>query len=183
MNLETIQSSLKELQLPAWLLYDFHGGNPIARHVAGLGEDRFTTRRWFGLIPQTGEPTWLHHAIEAHLFADVPGKKIPFVSYRELTEKLRAAIGNRLHGRQAWEYVRRHCAEANERFPRNTISRMVETVRLLDRPTDVADVQAFFAEHPIEQATKTLEQILERQRVNAEVRARNEHAVIAEFGS
>jgi Xaa-Pro aminopeptidase len=92
MNLQTIQSSLKELQLPAWLLYDFHACNPIARHIAGLGEERFATRRWFGLIPQSGEPTWLHHAIEAHLFADVPGKRVPFVAYRELTEKLRAML-------------------------------------------------------------------------------------------
>jgi puromycin-sensitive aminopeptidase len=36
----------------------------------------------------------------------------------------------------------------------------------------VADVQAFFAEHPIPQATKTLEQVLERQRVNAALRTR-----------
>jgi puromycin-sensitive aminopeptidase len=38
----------------------------------------------------------------------------------------------------------------------------------------VADVQGFFAEHPIPQATKTLEQLLERQRVNAALRAREE---------
>jgi puromycin-sensitive aminopeptidase len=61
-------------------------------------------------------------------------------------------------------------------FPRNTISRIVETVRTLDRPADVAQAQAFFSEHPIEQAAKTLEQILERQRVNADVRVRNEEA-------
>lgn len=92
MNLQTIQSSLEELRLPAWLLYDFHGCNPIARHVAGLGEDRFSTRRWFGLIPQNGEPIWLHHAIEAHLFADLPGRRVPFVAYKELTEKLQAML-------------------------------------------------------------------------------------------
>ena len=50
-------------------------------------------------------------------------------------------------------------------------------MKLLDQPTVVADVQAFFAEHPIEQAAKTLDQMLERQRVNAAVRARNEDAV------
>ncbi len=87
---------------------------------------------------------------------------------------LRACIGNREHGVAAWDFVRRNWAEANERFPRNTISRMIETVRLLDRPAQVADVQAFFSEHPIEQAAKTLEQVLERQHVNAAVRARNE---------
>ncbi len=94
---------------------------------------------------------------------------------------LRACIANRVHGAQAWSFVRRHWDELNARFPRNTIARMVETVRLLDRPAEVADVQAFFAEHPIEQAVKTLEQILERQRVNATVRERNQAAVTAEF--
>jgi puromycin-sensitive aminopeptidase len=63
--------------------------------------------------------------------------------------------------------------DITDRFPRNTIVRMIETVKTLDRPTDVADVQAFFSEHPIEQAAKTLEQTLERQRVNADVRSRN----------
>jgi puromycin-sensitive aminopeptidase len=120
-------------------------------------------------------PELMARTCELAFSDEVKSQNAPFM--------LRAAIGNRRHGRQAWEYVRRHWEEANVRFPRNTISRMVETVRLLDRPTDVADVQAFFAEHPIEQATKTLQQILERQRVNAEVRARNEHAVVAEFGS
>src|SRR5262245_17565875 len=103
MNLETIQSSLKELGLPAWLLYDFHGSNPIARHVAGLGPERLVTRRWFGLLPASGEPTWLHHAIEAHLFAELPGKRIAFVGYRELQEKLRDILKGL--DRVAMEYV------------------------------------------------------------------------------
>ncbi len=94
---------------------------------------------------------------------------------------MRAALANRTLGSQAWGYLRRHWTDANQRFPRNTISRMVEPVRLLDRPTDVADVQSFFSEHPIEQATKTLEQILERQRVNADVRRRNESDVRAHY--
>ena len=103
MNLETIQGSLKELGLPAWLLYDFHGSNPIARHVAGLGPERLVTRRWFGLLPASGEPTWLHHAIEAHLFTDLPGKRIAFVGYRELQERLREILKGL--DRVAMEYV------------------------------------------------------------------------------
>ena len=54
---------------------------------------------------------------------------------------------------------------------------MVESVKLHNRPTEVADVQGFFAEHPIEQAAKTLEQILERQRVNAALRERDGDAL------
>ncbi len=85
---------------------------------------------------------------------------------------LRALIANRHHGAAAWAFVRSRWAEADERFPRNTIVRMVESVKLLDTPAQVEEVRRFFAEHPIEQATKTLEQILERQRVNTAMRTR-----------
>ncbi|MGB9348206.1 MAG: M1 family metallopeptidase [Ilumatobacteraceae bacterium] len=93
---------------------------------------------------------------------------------------LRLAIANRRHGAAAWAFVRDHWAEANERFPSNTIGRMVDTVRLLNTPELVDDTASFFADHPIEQAAKTLDQVLERQRVNTAVRSR-EAASFAEF--
>jgi len=95
---------------------------------------------------------------------------------------LRAAIGNLHHGRDAWDFVRQNWGHINDIFPRNTISRIVETIRTLDRPADVVQAQSFFSEHPIEQAAKTLEQILERQRVNADVRSRNEDALRESLG-
>ncbi len=110
----------------------------------------------------------MQRTLELAMSDEVKTQNAPFV--------LRAAIGNLHHGRLAWEFVRRHWSDINEPFPRNTISRIVETVKSLDRPADVAQTAAFFSEHPIEQAAKTLEQILERQRVNAEVRVRNETA-------
>jgi Xaa-Pro aminopeptidase len=88
-NLQAIQEILASLELDGWLLYDFRGANPVARRIAGLGDDRFATRRWFGLVPAAGEPVWLHHAIEAHLFVHLPGRRVPFVGYRELQERLR----------------------------------------------------------------------------------------------
>ncbi len=103
MDVQQIQSSLKELRIDAWLLYDFHGSNPIARHVVGLGADRFATRRWFGLIPAEGEPIWLHHAIEAHLFAGLPGRRVRFVGFSELRDRLREILKGKK--RVAMEYV------------------------------------------------------------------------------
>ena len=94
---------------------------------------------------------------------------------------LRQAIANRRHGAAAWGFVRDHWAEANERFPTNTIVRMADGVKLLNDPASVADVQAFFASHPIEQAAKTLEQILERQRVNAALRERDADRLAADL--
>jgi puromycin-sensitive aminopeptidase len=95
---------------------------------------------------------------------------------------LRACIGNRRHGALAWQFVQQHWADANERFPRSTIGRMVDTVKLLDRPEQVAASRAFFSEHPIPQAAQTLEQILERQQVNARVRADNADALARSLG-
>ena len=122
-----------------------------------LGEDPRQTRRLYRLMERT---------LELAMSGEVKSQNAPFL--------LRGAIGNLHHGRDAWEFVRRNWAEINELFPRNTISRIVESIRLLDRPEDVAQAQAFFAEHHVEQAAKTLEQILERQRVNADVRSHNE---------
>jgi puromycin-sensitive aminopeptidase len=85
---------------------------------------------------------------------------------------LRAAIANRHHGPAAWAFVRDHWAEALERFPNNTIVRMVESIRLLSTPELVDDTTTFFAEHPIAQAAKTLDQLLERQQVNTRFRIR-----------
>jgi aminopeptidase N len=97
----------------------------------------------------------------------------PAVKTQNAPFVLRAAMANRRHGRSAWAFVRDHWEEANERFPSNAIVRMVESVSLLNTPELVADAEAFFAEHPIEQAGKTLAQILELQRVNAALRERN----------
>ena len=87
---------------------------------------------------------------------------------------LRQCIANRRHGSAAWRFVRQHWDEANERFPSNTVVRMIDSVKLLNDPATAADVQGFFAEHPIEQAAKTLDQVLERQRVNTALRAREQ---------
>jgi puromycin-sensitive aminopeptidase len=85
---------------------------------------------------------------------------------------LRSAIANRHHGTAAWAFVRDHWAEALDRFPSNTVVRMVESIRLLSTPELVNDTTAFFAEHPIAQAAKTLDQLLERQQVNTRLRIR-----------
>ncbi len=125
-------------------------------------------RHLFLLAEFEGEEL-MSRTLDLAMSDEVKTQNAPFV--------LRAAIGNLHHGRTAWEFVRRRWSDINDAFPRNTISRMVETVKTLDRPADVAQAAAFFSEHPIEQAAKTLEQILERQRVNADVRERNEQAL------
>ena len=85
---------------------------------------------------------------------------------------LQRCIANRGHGAVAWSIVRKNWDIAMATFPNPSIVRMIDPVKALSTPEVVADVQGFFAEHPIKQSLMTLAQVLERQRVNAGVRER-----------
>jgi puromycin-sensitive aminopeptidase len=102
----------------------------------------------------------------------------PAVKTQNAPFLLRACIGNRQHGQAAWRLVTSRWTEASDRFPTNTIVRMVESVKTLTAPGLVDEAASFFAEHPIPQGAATLSQILERQRVNASARQRVEAQMV-----
>jgi hypothetical protein len=56
---------------------------------------------------------------------------------------------------------------------------MASSTSTLNSDAMEQDVQSFFSEHPIAQAGKTLDQVLERQRVNTELR-RREAGIVAD---
>lgn len=85
-----VQKYLKQNGIPAWLLYDFRGINPIA--VDFLSLKGLKTRRWYYLIKAEGEPVALVHKIEEQGFKDIPGKIIPYVSWEEQSEKLKELL-------------------------------------------------------------------------------------------
>ena len=80
-----IQQALREDGLDGWLLYDFHGSNPVARRIAGLsGAAKMTTRRWYYLVPASGEPRALVHGIERDTLAHLPGERRIYAGRTEL---------------------------------------------------------------------------------------------------
>ena len=84
-DVAAIQKALKADGLDAWLLYDFHGSNPVSYRIAGMGgTGHLATRRWFYLIPQTGEPQALVHAIERHNLDHLPGAKVVYAGRAQL---------------------------------------------------------------------------------------------------
>ena len=115
----------------------------------------------------------IRRTIDLALSDDVKSQDAPFL--------LNRCIANRQNGSMAWENVRRQWPHLLERFPDNTIVRMVGSLTTLTTPHLVADVRSFFAEHPIPQGAKTLEQLLERQQVNADLRAREAEPLAAAF--
>jgi puromycin-sensitive aminopeptidase len=112
----------------------------------------------------------IQRTLDLAMSGDVKTQNAPFL--------LNRCIANRDNGQMAWDFVRRHWAEANDKFPTNTIVRMIDPVKMLNRGNAVADVQSFFSEHPIPQGAKTLDQVLERQRVNASLREREESRLV-----
>jgi Xaa-Pro dipeptidase len=103
-DVAAIQAALTADGLDAWLLYDFHGSNPIASDVTGAGKrgGHLATRRWYYLIPATGEPRGLVHAIERHVLAHLPGAVARYAGREQLESGLRDLV----HGvhRVAMEY-------------------------------------------------------------------------------
>jgi Xaa-Pro aminopeptidase len=90
LDVPAIQAALRQAGLDAWLLYDFHGQNPIAARLAGLnGSGKLATRRWFYLVPASGEPRALVHAIEQHNLDHLPGERFVYAGRRALEEGLR----------------------------------------------------------------------------------------------
>ena len=95
MHLSAIQSYLSEQKIDGWLVYSFRNQNPIAQSVSGLAHSG--SRRWFCWIPAQGKPRWLVHAIETHMFVDLPaemaGEMTRYVSWQELETKLPKLVG------------------------------------------------------------------------------------------
>ena len=103
LDVAAIQQALSREGLDAWLLYDFHGSNPIAARLAGLTSGaHMTTRRWYYLIPASGAPRGLVHAIERHNLDALPGDKRVYAGRQQLESGLDALLtGTR---RVAMEY-------------------------------------------------------------------------------
>lgn len=93
LSIPAVQGALKEEGLDGWLLYDFHGSNPIARRLTGLDNGaKMTTRRWYYLIPATGEPRRLMHAIEPYNLDHMPGAKAIYSQRETLASGLRTLL-------------------------------------------------------------------------------------------
>ena len=85
LDVAAVQQSLRAEGLDGWLLYDFHGSNPIAaRLLETANGSKMTTRRWFYLVPAVGEPRGLVHAIERKTLDALPGEKVVYAGRQQL---------------------------------------------------------------------------------------------------
>jgi len=92
MNLDQIQSALRDASLDGWLFYDHHHRDPIAARILGIDPHAHVTRRWYYFIPASGEPRKLVHRIEQGRLDALPGSKVRYSSWQELHAGLEAML-------------------------------------------------------------------------------------------
>ncbi len=100
-DLSRLRRAIADAGVDGWLLFDFHGANPIAGGVLGLSG--MQTRRIFVWIPRDGVPVAITHAIEQSPWAQWPRewKKEVYSSWRSLESTISTYVGGK---RVAMEY-------------------------------------------------------------------------------
>ena len=91
-KIRSIQSALREQKLDGWLFYDFWKRNEFAQRILELPVHVLNTRRFFYLIPASGEPRKLVHSIERWNLDHLPGEKTIFLSWQSLEEGLKKTL-------------------------------------------------------------------------------------------
>ena len=89
-----VAAMLEHLGADGWLLFDFHGCNPVAKRIlpGGMG-----SRRLFVWVPRSGPMTAIVHRIEMQPFENFDGNIIPYARHAEL----HAALQSTLAGKKA----------------------------------------------------------------------------------
>ena len=93
LDLDAVRSTLDAMAVDGWLLFDFHGVNPVTPRVLGL--EGMATRRLFVLIPREGEPVAVVHKIELQPMEGFPGRIVPYARWQELEEALGQLVSGR----------------------------------------------------------------------------------------
>jgi puromycin-sensitive aminopeptidase len=107
--------------------------------------------RALGLFPETSLST---RTLEACLTGNIRNQDAPYLICGMLTNPASAET--------TWQFLRQRWDEVVERFPSNSIPRMLEGVAHIGSPIVANDIRSFFAEHQVSQAPQQIEQHLER---------------------
>ncbi len=100
-TLPALQRLIADAGLDGWLLFDFHGTNPIAGALLGL--EGLVSRRVFAFVPREGAPVAITHAIEQgpwHRWPAEWGKRV-YSGWRALEGELASLVAGK---RVAMEY-------------------------------------------------------------------------------
>jgi Xaa-Pro dipeptidase len=139
-RLPQIQSALEDAGLDGWLLFDFHGLNPIARGMLSL--EGMTTRRIFVFVPRVGVPVAVTHAIEQAPWQRWPAgwKKLTYSGWLSLESRLSELVNGK---KVAMEYSPGDAVPYLDRVPAGVIEMVRDAGAQVVSSADL--VSRFFA--------------------------------------
>jgi puromycin-sensitive aminopeptidase len=154
--------------------------------LASNGDDA-THARLVGVLGGDGTPqVKIRHL---YALADLPGDAeraatLAMIERDEVRSQdapflLARMMRSRRQGPATWAWIAEHWDTLVARFPANSIVRMVDGVKAITDEATVASVGAFFADRSVPAGEKTLAQILERQRIHAAFRERENGRLLA----
>ncbi|MDQ6888335.1 MAG: M24 family metallopeptidase [Gemmatimonadota bacterium] len=117
-TLPALQRSIVEAGVDGWLLFDFHGTNPIAGGMLRLAG--MVTRRIFAWVPATGLPVAVTHNIEQGAWREWPSvwPRERYSSWRTLEQTLARLVNGK---RVAMEYSPGDAVPYLDRVPAGVI--------------------------------------------------------------
>jgi puromycin-sensitive aminopeptidase len=109
-------------------------------------------------------PELIDRTLELTINGEVRTQNSPYL--------MRGILLNKPAREKAWTFMKAHWEEMLRLYPDNAIPRMCEGIVGLVTPELERDARQFFAEHPVKQGAKQMEQHLERLRVAVSCRER-----------
>lgn len=139
-TLPRLQQAIRDAGLDGWLLFDFHGVNPIAAGLLRL--EGFTSRRGFAWIPAEGTPTALSNAIEQGPWRHWPAEweMTRYSGWRSLESSLARLVAGK---RVAMEYSPGDAVPYLDRVPAGVLEMVQATGATVFSSADL--VTAFYA--------------------------------------
>ncbi|MET0727062.1 MAG: M1 family metallopeptidase [Acidimicrobiales bacterium] len=130
--------------------------------------------RFLYALADVRDPEQMAFVLDLAMTPEVRTQNAPFL--------IGACIANRDNAALAWRFVREHWDLMNERFPSNSIVRMLQGIRTVSERVFAEDVASFLADHPVPQGKQSLEQHLERMWVSVALREREQERLTAALG-
>ena len=131
-------------------------------------------QRYLYAMADVRDADLMGQVLELAMTPEVRTQNAPFL--------ISACIANRDNGAMAWRLVHECWTVMNDRFPSNSIVRMLSGIRSVTDPALAADVDGFLQEHEVPQGKQTLQQHLERMRVTVGLREREAERLAASLG-
>ena len=88
MNITSIQKAISGEQLDGWLFFNFLHRDTISDRILGIDGSRMNSRAWYYMVPASGTPLKICHAVEPDALDGLPGEAAVYSCRDELLKLL-----------------------------------------------------------------------------------------------